>query len=238
MVARLRARLSWLDVACLTFGYLQIVSIASRCACSALVRDLLIRSRLIGYFLELLEPINPDEAVALTMVAVWAACVESVGPRPVFSDICPRLTVRILLTTITLVFAAMLVKGVHTRKEGHVLSYFVFGVVAAAGLVVQGTLLAAFEVDSLIACTIFLLIEAPLSHDVAERDRPTDSVWRSTLQTWLFNAVGESMRLLDMRIAVYALCLLMVYVVYRNIRLEKRPEHGPQNTPHEPKDTV
>ncbi|GBP60180.1 hypothetical protein EVAR_41871_1 [Eumeta japonica] len=24
------------------------------------------------------------------MVAVWAACVESVGPRPVFSDICPR----------------------------------------------------------------------------------------------------------------------------------------------------
>ncbi|GBP78928.1 hypothetical protein EVAR_55967_1 [Eumeta japonica] len=46
----------------------------------------------------------------------------------------------------------------YQRKEGHVLSYFVFGVVAAAGLVVEGTLLAAFEVDSLIACTIFLLI--------------------------------------------------------------------------------
>ncbi|GBP78922.1 hypothetical protein EVAR_55961_1 [Eumeta japonica] len=77
------------------------------------------------------------------------------------------------------------------RKEGYVLSYFVFGIVAAVGLVIEGTLLAAFKVHAPTACTIFLLI------------------------------------------AVYVLCLSMVYAVYCNIKLEKGSKQKPFTVLHE-----
>ncbi|GBP78921.1 hypothetical protein EVAR_55960_1 [Eumeta japonica] len=78
MSAASRTRVLYLDVACLIFGYLQILA-----------------------------------AIALTVTAIWVACVESGCRYPIFSTISPRLPIRTLFVNIVWVFAALLVTGIH-----------------------------------------------------------------------------------------------------------------------------